>query len=80
MWFGIAIVLIAAFLMWELRNTAPMLNLRYFLDPRFGVAAGVITLVFFAMFGFFFLLTQYFQLVLGYTTLGRPPSSCRSQP
>ena len=40
-----------------------MLNLRYFLDPRFGVAAGVITLVFFAMFGFFFLLTQYFQLV-----------------
>jgi EmrB/QacA subfamily drug resistance transporter len=68
-WFGIAAVLIAAFLAWELRNTAPMLNLRYFLDPRFGVAAGVITLVFFAMFGFFFLLTQYFQLVLGYGTL-----------
>ena len=60
---------VAAFLMWELRNTAPMLNLRYFLDPRFGVAAGVITLVFFCMFGFFFLLTQYFQLVLGYGTL-----------
>ena len=62
-------MLVAAFLMWELRNTAPMLNLRYFLDPRFGVAAGVITLVFFGMFGFFFLLTQYFQLVLGYGTL-----------
>ncbi|MDP9465573.1 MAG: MFS transporter, partial [Actinomycetota bacterium] len=69
LWFGVAIVLIAVFLAWELRNTAPMLNLRYFLDPRFGVAAGVITLVFFAMFGFFFLLTQYFQLVLGYGTL-----------
>jgi EmrB/QacA subfamily drug resistance transporter len=69
LWFGIAAVLIAAFLAWELRNTAPMLNLRYFLDPRFGVAAGVITLVFFGMFGFFFLLTQYFQLVLGYGTL-----------
>jgi hypothetical protein len=69
MWFGIAAVIIAAFLMWELRNTKPMLNLRYFLDPRFGVAAGVITLVFFGMFGFFFLLTQYFQLVLGYGTL-----------
>ena len=67
MWFGIAIVIIAAFLAWELRNTAPMLNLRYFLDPRFGVAAGVITLVFFGMFGFFFLMTQYFQLVLGYS-------------
>ena len=66
LWFSIAAVLIAAFLAWELRNSAPMLNLRYFLDPRFGVASGVITLVFFAMFGFFFLLTQYFQLVLGY--------------
>jgi len=64
-----AAVLIAIFLLWELRNTTPMLNLRYFLDPRFGVAAGVITLLFFAMFGFFFLLTQYFQLVLGYGTL-----------
>jgi EmrB/QacA subfamily drug resistance transporter len=69
LWFGVSAVLIAAFLMWELRNTKPMLNLRYFLDPRFGVAAGVITLVFFGMFGFFFLLTQYFQLVLGYGTL-----------
>ncbi len=69
LWFGMAGVLIALFLMWELRNTTPMLNLRYFLDPRFGVAAGVITLVFFAMFGFFFLLTQYFQLVLGYDPL-----------
>ncbi|MEO7370453.1 MAG: MFS transporter [Ilumatobacteraceae bacterium] len=69
LWFGIAVVVIASFLMWELRNTTPMLNLRYFLDPRFGVAAGVITLLFFAMFGFFFLLTQYFQLVLGYGTL-----------
>ncbi len=67
-WFAVAILLIAAFLMWEFRSSAPMLDLRYFLDPRFGVAAGVITLVFFAMFGFFFLLTQYFQLVLGYGT------------
>ncbi len=68
-WFALALVLIVVFLLWELRNRAPMLDLRYFLDPRFGVAAGVITLVFFAMFGFFFLLTQYFQLVLGYTAL-----------
>ena len=66
LWFSVAAVLIVAFLAWELRNSQPMLNLRFFLDPRFGVASGVITLVFFAMFGFFFLLTQYFQLVLGY--------------
>jgi MFS transporter, DHA2 family, multidrug resistance protein len=67
--FGISITLIGAFLWWELRTANPMLNLRYFLDPRFGVASGVITLIFFAMFGFFFLMTQYFQLVLGYGTL-----------
>ncbi|MEY2552598.1 MAG: hypothetical protein QOC57_458, partial [Ilumatobacteraceae bacterium] len=69
LWFGLAAFFIAVFLLWELRNTTPMLNLRYFLDPAFGVAAGVITLIFFSMFGFFFLLTQYFQLVLGYGTL-----------
>lgn len=69
MWFAAAAILIAAFLTWEMRSDAPMLDLAYFKDPRFGVAAGVITLVFFSMFGFFFLLTQYFQLVLGYGTL-----------
>ncbi len=67
--FGAAVILLGLFLWWELRTEHPMLNLRYFLDPRFGVASGVITLNFFAMFGFFFLLTQYFQLVLGYGTL-----------
>ena len=67
--FGAAAILLGLFLWWELRTEHPMLNLRYFLDPRFGVASGVITLNFFAMFGFFFLLTQYFQLVLGYGTL-----------
>ncbi|HEY7625715.1 MAG TPA: MFS transporter, partial [Ilumatobacteraceae bacterium] len=69
LWFGVAAALLAVFLLWEMRSANPMLNLRYFLDPRFGVAAGVITLIFFAMFGFFFLMTQYFQLVLGYGTL-----------
>ncbi len=67
--FGLAIVLLVGFLVWELRNSSPMLDLRYFLDRRFSVAAGTITLVYFAMFGTFFLLTQYFQLVLGYGTL-----------
>jgi len=68
-WFGIAVVLLVLFLAWEMHTSHPMLNLSYFRDPRFGVAAGVITLVFFSMFGFFFLMTQYFQLVLGYGTL-----------
>ncbi len=67
--FGAAVVLIAAFVWWELHNRHPMLDLRWFRDRRFSVASGGIVLVFFSMFGLFFLLTQYFQLVLGYNTL-----------
>jgi predicted MFS family arabinose efflux permease len=46
-----------------------MLDLRFFRSPTFSSAAGAITLIFFAMFGTFFLFTQYLQLVLGYGTL-----------
>ncbi len=68
-WFAGAAAALAAFFVWELRCANPMLDLHLFSDRRFGVASGGITLVFFAMFGVFFLLTQYFQLVLGYGTL-----------
>ena len=56
-----------AFAFWELRTKHPMLDLRYFIDRRFSTASGAITLVFFAMFGTFFLLTQYLQTVQGYS-------------
>jgi predicted MFS family arabinose efflux permease len=44
-----------------------MLDLRYFQDRRFSTASGAITLIFFAMFGTFFLLTQYLQTVQGHS-------------
>ena len=69
LWFAAAIVLLAAFLWWELKSRHPMLNLSLFNDKRFSVASGGMTLIYFAMFGIFFLLTQYFQLVLGYDAL-----------
>ena len=47
-----------------------MLDLRLFQNPRFAVSSGGITLVFFAMFGTFFLMTQYLQGVLDYSPLG----------
>ena len=47
----------------------PMLDLKLFRDRRFSVASGGMTLTFFAMFGTFFLLAQYLQLVLGYSPL-----------
>jgi len=67
--FGIAIVALALFAVWESKARFPMLDLRLFKDRRFSVASGGMTLTFFAMFGTFFLVAQYFQLVLGYSPL-----------
>jgi len=69
-WFSVAAVVLVAFCIWELRTQHPMLDLRLFRNPRFAVSSGGITLVFFAMFGTFFMLAQYLQSVLGYTPLG----------
>ena len=67
--FGVAIVAMGAFITVESRVTHPMLDLKLFKDRRFSVASGGISLTFFAMFGTFFLVAQYFQMVLGYSPL-----------
>jgi hypothetical protein len=46
-----------------------MLDMSFFEHPPFSAATVGIVLVFFAPFGPTFLLTQYFQFVLGYTPL-----------
>jgi EmrB/QacA subfamily drug resistance transporter len=66
---AIGIALLVAFAWWEKTTDHPMLDVSFFSKPRFSAAAGAITLVFFAMFGSLFLLTQYFQFVLGYSPL-----------
>jgi EmrB/QacA subfamily drug resistance transporter len=66
---GLGVVLLVAFGVWELKSTHPMLEVTFFKNPRFSAAAGAIMLVFFSMFGAFFLITQYLQYVLGYTAL-----------
>ena len=51
-----------------------MLDVRFFANPRFTAASVNVTLVFFALFGFIFLATQYLQFVLGYSRVrGRHP-------
>jgi EmrB/QacA subfamily drug resistance transporter len=67
--FGIAAVLLAVFVAWERRTPHPMLHLSFFRNPRFSAASAAITLVFFALFGTIFVLTQHLQFVLGYTAL-----------
>jgi predicted MFS family arabinose efflux permease len=67
--FGVAIIVLAGFVAWELRAEEPMLDLGYFRNPRFTAATAAISLVFFAMFGSYFLFTQYLQFVHGYSPL-----------
>jgi len=63
---GGGIVALALFGLWELRTTSPMLEVRLFKNATFTVSSIGITLVFLTMFGFFFVVSQLFQLVLGY--------------
>jgi EmrB/QacA subfamily drug resistance transporter len=67
--FAVAAVLLAAFVWWEQRTTHPMLDVRLFRNMRFTAASGAVTVAFFTLFGFIFLITLYFQFVRGYPPL-----------
>src|SRR6266581_5036768 len=67
--FGAGIVLLAVFAAWERRVGEPMLDITLFRNIRFSAASFSITVAFFGLFGFIFLITQYFQLVHGYSPL-----------
>jgi EmrB/QacA subfamily drug resistance transporter len=68
-WFGGAALAIGLFVLWESTTKHPMLDLKLFKDRRFAVASGGITLTFFALFGTFYMMTQYLQFVLEYSPL-----------
>jgi hypothetical protein len=65
--FVVGVGVLGLFLLWESHTDHPMLDVRFFENARFTAASLGIMMVFFAMFGATFLLTQYFQFVLGYT-------------
>ncbi len=67
--FVVGAVTLGLFIAWELTSEHPMLDMRLFRIRRFSAASGAITLTFFAMFGSMFLMTQYWQLVHGYSAL-----------
>ncbi|HEX6419791.1 MAG TPA: MFS transporter [Acidimicrobiales bacterium] len=67
--FAVAGTALALFLAWERRANHPMLPLNLFRDRRFSTGSAVITVAFFVMFGFFFLMTQYLQFGRGYSPL-----------
>jgi EmrB/QacA subfamily drug resistance transporter len=67
--FAVGVVVLTVFVFWELRNDEPMLDIRYFKIPAFSTGTSGMILVFMAMYGVMFLVTQYFQLILGYSAL-----------
>jgi EmrB/QacA subfamily drug resistance transporter len=67
--FVAAAAVIAVFVRWERSRTDPMLDVRLFSNLRFSAASMSVTVAFFSLFGFIFLITQYFQQLRGYSPL-----------
>jgi len=65
-----ALAILALFAWHQARRPDPMLDVRLFRNARFTAASASIALAFFGLFGFIFLITQYFQAVRGYDPLG----------
>ncbi len=67
--FCVGLVVMVWWIIWELRNVHPMVDLHIFTNARFAVASFAITMIFLALFGWLFLFTQQLQFVMGYTPL-----------
>lgn len=74
---GSGILGLGTFVWRQLRIKHPMLDMKLFKAPAFSVSALSLTLVFFALMGIFFSISQLFQLILGYGAL---ESSLRTLP
>ena len=64
-----AAVLLGGFIVWESRQSDPMIPLAFFRRRAFDVAISSVALVGFAMFGIIYFLTLYMQNVRGYSAL-----------
>src|SRR5213083_1257415 len=79
--FALTALLAAGFMIRELRTEEPMLDLSLFANLRFTAASASVAISFFALSGFIFLVTQYFQFLKGYGALSTgvrllPVASC----
>jgi EmrB/QacA subfamily drug resistance transporter len=64
-----SVILFGGFVAWERRTQYPMLDVRLFANLRFTAASISVTIAFFTLFGFIFLMTQYFQFIRTYSAL-----------
>lgn len=67
--FAASALLILVFVLIERAVDDPMIDVTLFQDRRFSAACAAVTIAFFALFGFIFLITQFFQFVRDYTPL-----------
>jgi EmrB/QacA subfamily drug resistance transporter len=67
--FAAAALLLGAFIAWERRVRVPMLDIALFRNLRFSAASGAVTITFFSLMGFIFVVTLYFQFMKGYGPL-----------
>jgi EmrB/QacA subfamily drug resistance transporter len=67
--FAVAVVGLAVFVVLELRQRAPMLDLSLFKNSTFAGANAVMMLVGLAMFGVFFFISLFVQNILGYSAI-----------
>ncbi|NCZ70289.1 MAG: DHA2 family efflux MFS transporter permease subunit [Actinobacteria bacterium] len=67
--FVVTAVLATAFVLRERATAHPLLDVKVFRDMRVTAATSSIFIAFFSLFGFTFLITQYFQFVRGYDPL-----------
>ena len=68
--FCVAFVVLAIFVRWELRVDEPMLDMSFFRNRAFSIGSSGMILIFLSLLGVTFLISQYFQLVLGFSPLG----------
>jgi MFS transporter, DHA2 family, multidrug resistance protein len=67
--FALGAVGLVAFAVVEDRTERPMLDLRFFRQRQFALGGLSIAAAYFALFGMYFVFTQYLQLVRGYSSL-----------
>jgi EmrB/QacA subfamily drug resistance transporter len=64
--FSVATVVLIGFALWERRIAHPMLDVSVFANRRFSGGSLAVTAGFLTLFGFIFLITQYFQFIRAY--------------
>lgn len=70
-------LMLTGFILWERRTKSPMLDMKLFKNRAFSVSSLTLMLVFLAMAGVFFSMSQLMQLIMGYGPL---ESSLRTIP